>query len=169
MPRPTSKKQLLSAMQAEHDALEKTLAELTEEQISTVNRTTKWAIKDVLAHLTEWEQMVMGWYAAGRKGKTPAVPSEKYNWAQLPALNEEIFTRHHNRRVKDVFRDFRASYSKIQKMVDGITEAELFTRGRYAWTNNNALAAYIIGCTSSHYAWARKEIRKCLKQAPASG
>jgi hypothetical protein len=169
VPRPTTKKQLAAAMQAEHDALEKILADLTEEQVSAVSRATKWSIKDVLAHLTEWEQMVMGWYAAGRKGKTPAVPSEKYNWAQLPALNEEIFTRHHNRRVKDVFRDFRASYSKIQKMVDGITEAELFTRGRYAWTNNNALAAYIIGCTSSHYAWARKEIRKCLKQAPASG
>ncbi len=163
MPRPTSKKALLSAMQTEHDALEKTLAELTEEQISTVNRTTKWSIKDVLAHLTEWEQMVMGWYEAGRKGKTPAVPAEGFNWAQLPALNKHIFDKHHNRGIKDVLRSYRASFTKIQNLASGISEVEMFTRGRYAWTNKNALAAYFIGSTSSHYIWARKEVRKCLK------
>jgi hypothetical protein len=163
MSRPTSKKQLLSAMQAEHDALEKSLAALTEEQISTVNRTTNWSIKDVIAHLTEWELMVMGWYEAGRKGETPAVPSEKYNWAQLPALNKQIFDKHHNRAVKVVVRSYHASFIKILDLVNGISEAELFTRGRYAWTNKNALAAYFIGCTSSHYLWARKEVRECLK------
>ena len=163
MPRPTSKKQLLSAMQTEHDALIKTLAELTEEQISTVNRSIQWSIKDVLAHLTEWEQMVTGWYEAGRAGKTPAVPSEKYNWAQLPALNKQIFEKHHNRAVKDVLRRYRASFTKVKKLVSGISEAELFTPGRYAWTNKHSLAPYFIGSTSSHYIWARKEIRKCLK------
>ncbi|MGB7538535.1 MAG: ClbS/DfsB family four-helix bundle protein [Anaerolineales bacterium] len=163
MSRPTGKKQLVAAMQTEHDALEKTLAALTEEQISAVNRSTQWSIKDVLAHLTEWERMVTGWYEAGRKGKTPAVPSEKYNWAQLPALNKEIFDKHHNRTVREVCRRYRASFAKILDLVNGISEAELFTRGRYAWTNKNALAAYFIGCTSSHYVWARKEIRKCLK------
>ena len=163
MPRPTSKKQLVAAMQTEHDALDKTLAELSEQQITSVNRATKWSIKDLLAHLTEWEQMVMGWHDAGRKGKSLAVPAEGFNWAQLPALNKQIFDKHHNRSVKDVLRSYRASFTKIKKLVSGISEAELFTRGRYAWTNKNALAAYFIGCTSSHYTWARKEVQKCLK------
>ncbi len=163
MPRPTTKKQLLSAMQTEHDALEKILADLTEEQISAVSRATKWSVKDVIAHLTEWEQMVMGWYAAGRKGHTPAVPSEKYNWAQLPALNQEILKKHHDRSVRDVLRSYRASFTKIQKLVGGIPEAELFTPGRYGWTGSTTLGSYFVSCTSSHYAWARKEIRKCFK------
>lgn len=33
----------------------------------------------------------------------------------------------------------------------------------YNWTGSNSLAAYIIGATSSHYAWAHKLIKKCKK------
>jgi hypothetical protein len=50
------------------------------------------------------------------------------------------------------------------KTVQGIEEQDLFTPGRYAWTGKNAAAAYFIGATSSHYVWARKEVRKCLKR-----
>jgi hypothetical protein len=49
------------------------------------------------------------------------------------------------------------------KAVEALSEEELFTPRLYPWTNKNALAAYFISATSSHYAWARKEVRKCLK------
>ena len=58
---------------------------------------------------------------------------------------------------------FRASYRRILGTVKKMSQKELFTRGRYAWTGKNALAPYVIGSTSGHYVWARKEIRKCLK------
>jgi len=163
MPRPTDKSQLLSAMKTEHDLLEKALAVLTREQISAVSHATKWSVKDVLSHLTEWEQMCLGWYEAGLKGKTPALPAEGYNWAQLPALNTAIIKKHRDRSVDEVLTHFRTSYRKILKTVQEMREADLFAPGRYAWTGKNALAAYVIGSTSSHYAWAGKEIRKCLK------
>jgi hypothetical protein len=163
MPRPTDKSQLISAIRSEHDALEKSLSPLTKVQIAAVSRATKWSVKDVLSHLTEWEQMCLGWYEAGKKGKTPAVPAEGYNWAQLPALNKAILEKYRGRPAEEVIRRFRASYREILKVVQSIGERDMFTRGRYAWTGQNAMAAYFIGCTSSHYAWAAKEIRKCLK------
>jgi hypothetical protein len=49
------------------------------------------------------------------------------------------------------------------KAMQGIDEEDLFTPGRFAWTSKNAAAAYFIGATSSHYGWARKEVRKYLK------
>ena len=55
MPRPTTKDQLITAMQAEHDALEQALTGLTPEQLSTSSPITHCAIKDVLAHIWEWE------------------------------------------------------------------------------------------------------------------
>jgi len=163
MPRPSNKKDLLSAMQTEHEALEKALEALSEEQITTVRRATKWSIKDVLAHLSAWEQMVIGWYETGRKGRTPVVPSEKFNWAQLPALNKEIYEKHRARPLKAVLRGFHDSFAQVRKTIQGISEADLFTPGRYAWTKTTTLGAYFVSCTSSHYNWARKEIRKCLK------
>lgn len=123
-----------------------------------------WALKDVLTHVIEWEAMVIRWYEAGVKGKTPAVPSEKYNWGQLPQLNHEIFLKHCDEPLAEVLRQFKSSHKKIMKRIEEIPEKELFTRGQYTWTRNNLLAAYFISATSSHYRWARTEIRKAIKK-----
>ena len=61
MPRPKTKDQLLTAMRAEHDGLEQALTALTPEQLTTTSPITQWAIKDVLAHIFEWEQMCLSW------------------------------------------------------------------------------------------------------------
>ena len=61
MPKPTTKKQILEAAQTERAALEELLATLTVEQITQPNVIGEWPIKDMLSHLTEWEQMVIQW------------------------------------------------------------------------------------------------------------
>ena len=76
MPKPTTKNQILEAAQTERAALEELLATLTFEQMTQPNVIGEWAIKDVLAHLIEWEQMVVEWYETGVKGEVPAVPSK---------------------------------------------------------------------------------------------
>jgi hypothetical protein len=55
-------------MQQEHAALDKALESLTPDQLTRVSQTTKWSIKDVLAHLLAWEQMCLGWHQAGLRG-----------------------------------------------------------------------------------------------------
>jgi hypothetical protein len=120
-------------------------------------------VKDVLAHLSEWEQMVLGWYKAGRRGQVPHTPAEGFSWGQLPALNQQIYEKHRDRPLDDVLKQFRASYRQMLKAVQGLSEEDLFTPGRYAWAKKNTLGAYITSCTSSHYRWARTEMRKGLK------
>ncbi len=163
MPKPTSKNQIIETAQTERAALEQYIAGLTDEQMNRPNIAGDWSTKDVLAHLIEWEQMVIQWYETGVKGKVPAVPSEEYNWGQLPQLNHAIFLKHHDRSLADIQKDFRSSYKKIIKVIQAIPEKELFTRGYYPWTRNNALAAYFVSATSSHYRWARTLLRKGLK------
>ncbi len=163
MPRPTSKQQLLTAMQSEHEALDQALTTLTPEQMTAVSPTTKWSIKDVLAHIWEWEQMCLSWHKAGARGKTIAIPAEGFNWAQLPALNQQILEKHRDRPLAEVLKGFRQSYRQMLKTVTDLSDEDLFTPGRYAWTKKNTLGAYFVSAGSSHYNWARKEIRKCLK------
>ncbi|MBK9923786.1 MAG: ClbS/DfsB family four-helix bundle protein [Anaerolineales bacterium] len=164
MPKPTTKDQILEDANKEREALEALLATLTPEEITKPGRIGEWAIKDVLSHLIEWEGMVVKWYEAGVKGKTPAIPSEEYNWTQLPQLNHAIFLKYRNKSLVDVQKDFKASYKKIMKTIQTIPEKELFTRKHYAWTNNNLLAAYLVSATSSHYRWARTVIKKSKKK-----
>ena len=123
-----------------------------------------WVVgKDVLAHLSEWEQMCLDWYRLGVIGEKPPVPAEGYNWAQLPALNQHILEKHRQRTLEEILDWFEASYMEILAIVQDIPEAEMFTPGKYAWTGKNSMAAYFIGSTSSHYLWARKEVRKIIK------
>ena len=55
MPRPRNKAHLLDASQKEYQKLE-TLATLTPEKMTAANDPA-WSVKDILAHLHEWQQM----------------------------------------------------------------------------------------------------------------
>lgn len=163
MPRPTNKAALMAAIDTEHAKLDQALKDLTNAQLSAVSPQTGWSIKDILAHLSEWEQMCLGWYQSGLAGKTPALPAEGYTWGQLPALNRAILDRYRMASPQAVLKRFGVSFRDIRKTVSALAERDLFTPKRFAWTGRNLLAAYFISATSSHYAWAQKEIRKCLR------
>jgi len=163
MPRPTTKKQLLETIEVEQKALEGLLAGLSPAQMIAPEIVGEWSVKDVLAHLLEWQHMVLSWHAAGLKGKVPETPSAEFNWGQLPQLNQQIYEKHCNRPLADIQKEFKASHHKMLRTIQRLSEEDLFTRGRYAWTKNNSLGAYFVSSTSSHYLWARTNIRKGLK------
>jgi hypothetical protein len=163
MPRPTTKNGLLEAIDFERAALEQFLAELSPEQMIEPGIVGEWSVKDVLAHLLEWEQMVLMWHSAGLRGNVPVTPSKEFNWGQLPLLNQQIFEKHHNRSLADIQKEFHSSYRKIRRTIQGLSDKDLFTRNRYVWTKNNTLGAYFISSTSSHYHWARTAMKKGLK------
>jgi hypothetical protein len=163
MPRPTTKHQLLQTIEIERKALEKFLDELTHAQLTRPGLVGEWSAKDVLAHLIEWEQMVLNWYSAGVKGKVPVTPAEGFNWAQLPQLNQQIYEKHRDRPLADIQKEFKSSFKKILSTIQGLSDEDLFRRGRFAWTKNNTLGAYFISSTNSHYHWARTTMKKGLK------
>jgi hypothetical protein len=160
MPRPTTKTAILSESRKEYAALEQLLATFSPEEIAQPGLVGQWSAQDVLAHLTEWTQMVLGWYVAGLRGETPALPAPGYKWNQLPVLNQHIYEKYRDQALADVLQGFHMSHGPIMALVESLSEEDLFTPGLYAWTKTNALASYIVSCTSSHYRWARTELRK---------
>jgi hypothetical protein len=163
MPRPHTKALVLSESQKEREALEEFLSTLSPEQMTESGIVGEWSVKDVLAHLYEWEQMVLGWLAATERGKTPSVPAEGYKWSQLPALNEEIRQKHSSRSLNEMQTMFQDSYKQIMDTIESIPEDVMFTPRLHHWMNKNTLGAYFVSATSSHYRWARKELQKGLK------
>jgi hypothetical protein len=164
MPRPLTKSQLLSESQKEHEALEQFLFTLSTDQLTKPEVLGEWSAKDVLAHLYEWEQMVLGWLAASQREERPHVPAEGYKWSQLPALNEKIREKHSSRSLDETLALFRDSYNQTMQTIESQSEEVLFTPGLYPWMNKNTLGAYFVSATSSHYRWARKEIKKGMKE-----
>lgn len=163
MPKPTTKAQLLLEMEQERRALDELLAPLSAAQLEQPDVVGHWSVKDVLAHLHEWIAMFLDWYAAGLRGEKPAVPAVGYNWGQLPQLNHAIYERYHDQALDTTRQMLADSYDCIRQLTENASEVELTTPGRYAWTGKHTLLTFIAANTSSHYRWARQEIRKGLK------
>ncbi len=167
MPRPDTKESLIQEITKERKALEKFLTTLTPEQMTAPGALGGWTVKDVLAHLAEWEQMCLGWYAAGLRGENPRLPASGYTWAQTPALNQKIYEKHHNRPLEDILAWFDESHRQIFALVEQLSEDDLTVPGRFPWTKQNSLISYLTSATSSHYRWARTEMRKRLAKTTA--
>ena len=160
MPRPTSKKDLLDAIKKERSALDEYIETLTLEQMVEPNIVGNWSVKDVLAHLFAWMQMCIGWYNAGLRNEIPALPASGFKWNQTPQLNQRIYEKYKDMSLDEVLAQFEASSHEILGIIQGLSNDELFTAGYFAWTKKNTLGTYMVSATSSHYLWARKEIRK---------
>jgi hypothetical protein len=163
MSRPLNKAQLIEAGQKEYAALEKLIAPLTPGQMTRPPAPDEWSIKDVLAHLHEWQQMFFRWYDAGLRGEKPAVPAEGYKWSQLPALNRHIYETYRDLPLAEVLRLFRESHKQTMELIASLREEDLLTPGRWPWMNQNPLIAYLNANAGSHYRWARGEIRARIK------
>lgn len=160
MPRPTSKTDLLNAIDTEYAALCDELAARSPEKLTEPGIVGEWSVKDVMAHLLEWIQMCMGWHQAGLMGETPQIPAPGYKWNQTPALNQHIYEKNRERTLDDIQAEFHRSAQEILDLIRNLSNEQLFSAGQYAWTKKNTLGAYMVSATSSHYLWARKEIRK---------
>jgi hypothetical protein len=122
-----------------------------------------WSVKDVLAHLYEWQQMFFRWYEAGLRGEKPAIPAEGYKWSQLPALNRWIYERYQDLPLEEARRLLQESHLRTVAFIEGLPEEQLNTPGLYPWMNKNTLGAYLRANAGSHYRWARTELRKAIK------
>lgn len=166
MARPQTKKDLLEQSTKNHDKLMAFINSLSEEEQrkefpeGTMNRN----ISDVLAHLHEWHNMVLNWYEVGMRGDTPDIPAKGYNWRQIPALNREIWERYSQTDLEETKRLFSQTHQAMMDIVEGHSNEELFERARYPWTGNNAMGAYFVSATASHYDWGLKLMKKARKK-----
>jgi uncharacterized protein (TIGR03083 family) len=164
MPKPRDKQALFDAIDAERRKLLKALEGLTDDEMETPGACEAWSVKDILAHLIDWEGRVVRWYQAGERGEVPKTPDENYNWRELPALNQAIYAAHQHRSLAEVRKAFADSFDEIRTVLEGIPEEALFTKHVYAWTKNSLLGDYFNSCTAAHYRWASALIRKFTRQ-----
>ncbi|HWQ47235.1 MAG TPA: ClbS/DfsB family four-helix bundle protein [Longilinea sp.] len=160
MPKQTSKAQLLKDIYTERRRLEKNLADLGKEEMLRPGVTGAWSVKDILAHLTAWEKLFLGWYSAGLKGSAMETSPVGMCQTAMDSINERIYAQNKDRNLEDVLTEFQASFQEVMDVIEAIPEEDMFGKGRYPWTGKLVLVDYIAGNTCSHYAWAKTQIRK---------
>ncbi len=165
MPRPKTKKELLAASEKNFQALIDLIASYPEaerEKYFTPDKLYQ-NIRDIVAHLHHWNTLMCDWYEVGMKGEKPAIPAPDYTWKTLPDYNRLIWEQYTSTPLKEALSLFKASFKKVFKLIEQHSQKELFEKKKYHWTGTTSLAAYLISCTSSHYDWAIKRIKKSMK------
>jgi uncharacterized protein (TIGR03083 family) len=165
MARFMNKAQFLAECQAEFDVLERLIAPLSAEEKTQPGMLGEWSVKDVLAHLYEWQQLMLGWQEAGLRGENPKPPGRGYNWKQLPALNQEIYETHKDAPLEEIEAKLRESHRRMLALAESTPEEELFAAGCAAWMGKHSLATFINANAPEHYRWAYTAMRKQMKQA----
>jgi hypothetical protein len=163
---------LLAEIGRERAALDELLGLLSPRQMTKAGVTRGgWSVKDILAHLVEWQKMNLGWYAAGIRGEKPAMPAPGFTLRELPRLNQMIYRKHHRRSLGAVLREYRSYHARVVSLIEALPDADLVTLGRFSWTGPSwTLSDYLRASTAAHYLWARTRIRRWYRaQAKATG
>lgn len=170
MGRRLRKKELLGEIERERNALNEILAVLSTRQMTKGGVTRGgWSVKDILAHLVEWQRMNLDWYAAGLRGEKPAMPAPGFTLRELPRLNQMIYRKHHRRSLQSVLGDYHSYHERVIRLINSVPDDDLITLQRFAWTGPSwTLSDYLRASTAAHYLWARKRIKRWWRSQGSS-
>lgn len=129
---------LLQLMQKEHDTLINLLHSLSEEQMLRPHITGDWSVKDILAHLTWWEQETVSEIVHGVE-LDPGLQGEPWNTEKANRLTVEA---ERLTPLADVLTAFHTSYRQVYSVVEQLSEDTFTDEDFYTHLMDN---------TSTHY------------------
>ncbi|HEX9106464.1 MAG TPA: ClbS/DfsB family four-helix bundle protein [Longimicrobiales bacterium] len=163
-----SKSEILQRLGAERARLEATIASIDAVTMVQPGVVGEWSVKDVLAHLAEWEARMLVWLEAARSGASVAGPEEGLTWSDLAGFNRRIYSAHREEPLEHVLASFKAEHGRFMDMVQAMPADEMLERGRYALTAPNALYDWLVQY-AQHDAWGSRRIREWLARQEGAG
>ena len=162
MSKPKTKNQMIINLQTERRRLVQNLAALSREHMTSPGVVGEWSIKDVLAHLADWESHMPTWISKARLGEPVDEIEPGLNWKQFSEFNQRIYDRHKDQTMEDVLDYFHKTHQQFMEMVDAMPEDEMLERGRYTFTGKGSVYNWL-GLYASHDRWAKTQIIKWKK------
>ena len=163
MPQPKTKDQIIRRLQTERKRLEQNLARLSQDRMVEPGVVGEWSVKDILAHLADWEAHMPVWMAAARSGDPVAEIEDGLDWKQFDAFNQRIYERHRDQTLEDVLAYFHETHRQFMEMVEAMPGEEMLARGRYAFIGKGAVYDWL-SAYANHDLWAKNHIRKWMKK-----
>ena len=157
-----TKSLVLEMLASERRRLEQNLSGLTPVEMVLPGVVGSWSVKDVLAHLADWEAHMPVWIEAARAGDPVAEIEEGLKWGEFEAFNQRIYARHCNQTLEEVLAYFHEVHRQFMQMVEEMPEEEILQRGRYGFIGKGAVYNWL-SQYASHDRWAKTKIRKWMK------
>ena len=149
---------IIERFHTERRRLERNLSSLTPEQMLQPGVAGKYSVKDVLAHLAEWESFLPDWLEPSRQGEDVATP----DWSKVDELNEKIYQKHKDKTSDEVLAYFRDTHTQFMSLVEAMPEDEMLTPALYTFLGGGALWDWL-NAYAAHDLWGKRQIRKWLR------
>jgi hypothetical protein len=153
---PQTKGELLPKIQAGFESMMAAVAPLDDRAIEEAQIEGDWSVKDNLAHIAAWEDVLVRFQIGGEPFESVVgMAGAKYQDTPFDDINEIFYNRDKGLSVSDVMARLRASHRAVLDALDRLTDAEL-ARPR-AWLDtpdapSGPLSQYIAWNTYEHYA-----------------
>lgn len=161
-PFPLDKQALLGAIQTAYSEADALLARVPPDRLTTSGVCGHWSVKDIVAHLTTWEERTLRWLRDAEQGIRLSAPEPGFGWDQFDALNAQGYERHQDRPYADIQRDFYQTRQTVLAAVSALTEAELRGEGRFIGLFRDSPAAAVAANTYEHYTFHMAQVRDWL-------
>lgn len=157
-----NKQELLSKIEAAHSEWQSFLGQVDQARLDEPGVTGDWSVKDLLAHLSSWQQRVLDRMDADKTG----VPVE-FAGRDLEEINVALYERNRDRPLDTVLSEAKETYSRFMERVRGLSEQQLFEPGHFSFTKENPVYDWIAGDTFEHYDEHSATIREWLGKPDA--
>lgn len=148
-----TKAALLDWVRRERAGWELLLAEVGEARMNEPGAMGEWSFKDLLSHLTAWQQFAQGPLEEALMGDCPAPPwPTDLNPEQDQSLiNRSIYERTRELPVDIVIRDGRATWDQLEERLAALSEDALLAPRRTAPSHGEPLGAMVIREVTAHF------------------
>ncbi|HLY32140.1 MAG TPA: DinB family protein [Ktedonobacterales bacterium] len=124
---PTNRKyEIIEQIRATHQPLEEALAALSEEQMTEPGVNGEWTVKDMLAHITWWEQHLLRRLRSGQDDVyTEAALANTDGRTLTDQTNAQVFAANQSRPLEAVLSEFQTSYLELVNTLSSMAEEAL--------------------------------------------
>jgi hypothetical protein len=163
-----SKDKLLVEIQSKRERLESTLARVPADQMITPGVIDEWTVKDLLAHITVWEQRMIRWLAEAVRDVEPQMLPPGMTWDDLDQWNEQTYQKHRPRPLQEVLTGFNLSYPQALEAVKEVSEKDLIDSERFTWREGSPLWVMVAANTFWHYSEHNEALETWLRELEAT-
>ena len=162
---PKDKDELLKAIADNYKKLSTELTnipiDLTElKELEGHAKNTLMSIKDLLAYLVGWGQLVLKWQDRKEKGLEVDFPETGFKWNELGLLAQKFYKDYEREDFKMLIKKLDKTTKEILKIIESKSNVELY---EMAWYDKWTLGKMIQLNTSSPFKNAKDRIRKWKK------
>jgi hypothetical protein len=153
-----TKYELLLSIRRDRGALDGVLARIDESQMAMPVLDAGWSVKDVLAHITAWEQLCLKWLRTGKRDELTA--GDEFG-AQVDALNARLYVENRDRPFDEIRSAFAGSQDEMESVAASLSEDELSAKP--SWAPHVELWRIISSNSDEHYREHIEQLEQWLK------